>query len=157
MVTITVLGVLMTMAAPNFENLIQRWRIRQVAELFQSTLYLARSEAYKRGGNVVVEKLPCKDDWNCGWQVCHSAEGTCGGDAVTIQRHELPRHLDIVANPDAKKFVFNRYGRIHGSRGIGIRISPKDQGIKHEATRGVCVASGGRIRIVPKDDVPCND
>jgi len=157
MVTVTVLGVLMTMAAPNFENLIQRWRIRQAAELFQSTLYLARSEAKKRGGGVIVEKLPCKNDWNCGWQVCHSSRDTCDGDAVAIQRHELPEHLDIVPKSDIKKFVFNRYGRIKGPRGMGISISPKDQGIKHEATRGVCIASGGRIRIVLKDDVPCND
>jgi len=166
MVTISVLAVLAAIAVPNFNDLIQRWRVMQAAELFQSTLYLARSEAYKRGGNVVVEKLPCASggtsEWNCGWQVCHSIAKTCngGGDTQEIQRQDLSANLDIMpssSGKNAQSIIFDRFGRLEKLRGFGLSISPKDKGISHPATRGVCLASGGRVRIIPQEEVPCNN
>ena len=37
-----------------FTPLIERWRMRQITEELQSTLYLARAEAIKRGGNITI-------------------------------------------------------------------------------------------------------
>jgi len=161
MTVITVLAVLASMAAPSFNLLIQRWRTMQAAEMFQSTLYLARSEAMKRGGNVVVEKLVCpgttKSAWNCGWEVCHSTTKKCSGtDVSKIQHHGVSAELDIQATgSSAERIVFNRFGRLDGLRGFGISFMPKDQGINHPAARGVCMASGGRVRIIPSEEVPC--
>jgi type IV fimbrial biogenesis protein FimT len=50
MVTVAILAVLAGIAAPSFNPIIERWRVRQVSEELQSTLYFARSEAVKRGG-----------------------------------------------------------------------------------------------------------
>jgi len=161
MTTIAVLAVLASIAAPNFNGLIQRWRVMQAAELFQSTLYLARSEAMKRNGNVVIEKLSCpgtsKSEWNCGWMVCHSTDKKCNtSDALQIQRNEMSNHLDITSTASStERIIFTRFGRPNGVRGLGFSFTPKDQGISHSATRGVCMASGGRIRIAPKEEVPC--
>jgi len=163
MTVVTVLAILASMAAPNFNMLIQRWRTMQEAEVFQSTLYLARSEAMKRGGNVVVEKLACsgttKSDWNCGWQVCHSITKKCAGtDTTHIQRHDVSAKLDIHATgKSAERIMFNRFGRLDGLRGFSISFMPKDQGINHPATRGVCMSSGGRVRIIPSKEIPCTN
>ena len=54
MVTIGIAAILAALAAPSFTGLMERWRVRQAAEGLQSTLYYARSEAIKRGGNVVM-------------------------------------------------------------------------------------------------------
>ena len=56
LVTIAILAVLAALAAPSFAQILEKWRIRQINEALQSSLYLARSEAIKRGGNVVVKK-----------------------------------------------------------------------------------------------------
>src|SRR2546427_13054556 len=67
-----------SLAAPCFTPLMERWRVRQVAEDLQATIYFARSEALKRGGNVTIAKAAngngCANatgntQWGCGWQV----------------------------------------------------------------------------------------
>ncbi|MFO1182403.1 Tfp pilus assembly protein FimT/FimU, partial [Ottowia sp.] len=45
MVTVAILAILATLAAPSFTGIMERWRVRQAAEGLQSTLYYARSEA----------------------------------------------------------------------------------------------------------------
>jgi len=163
MTVITVLAVLASVAIPSFNTLIQRWQIMQAAEIFQSTLYMARSEAMKRGGNVIVEKLACTghtggSDWSCGWRVCHSTNKDCKDGAGTsqIQRHEVSAKLDITATGGSTQRVkFNRFGRPQGPRGFGIQFVPKDQSTSHPAARGVCMASGGRVRIIK--ELPCKD
>jgi len=165
MVTIAVLAVLAAIAVPNFSDMIKRWRVMQAAELFQSTLYLARSEALKRGGNVVVERLPCSSnrtssEWNCGWRVCHHSAGkTCegtGDDTQHIQHQDIA-NLDIMfsASSGGQRIIFNRFGRSDGKRGVGLSISPKnsDKGTSDPAARGVCLASGGRVNII--QNPPC--
>ena len=57
MVTLAVLGVLMAIALPSFLPLLERWRVRQMGNALENSLYYARSEAMKRGGNVTMEKL----------------------------------------------------------------------------------------------------
>ena len=75
MVTVAVLGVLAAIAAPSFQPLIERWQVRQVSEELQSTLYFTRSEAIKRGGNIIIQRstsasncsVSDADLWKCGW------------------------------------------------------------------------------------------
>jgi len=166
MVTISVLAVLAAVALPNFNDLIQRWRIMQAAELLQSTLYLARSEAMKRGGNVIVErKQSCPgansaSDWNCGWQVCHSTDtkaGCSASSAQLIQVYETPSNIEATRKTKGERLIFDRQGRPSGVRGFGMVFVPKDQSTNHAAARGVCMGSGNRIRIVPGSDYPCDD
>ena len=58
LVTVAVVTILAALAAPSFKPLIDRWRVRDALESMQSTLYLARSEAIKRGGRIAIQKLP---------------------------------------------------------------------------------------------------
>ena len=76
LVVIAVLAVLAALAAPSFVPLMEKWRVRQVSEALQSSLYFARSEAIKRGGGVAIHKLPnagTSADWSSGWQICIDA------------------------------------------------------------------------------------
>ena len=56
MVVVAIIAVLAALAGPSFTPLIERWRVRQAVENLQSTLFYARSEAIKRGGNVSIRK-----------------------------------------------------------------------------------------------------
>lgn len=67
MTTIAVLGVLMAIAAPSFNPMLERYRVRQATEELQATLYYARSEAIKNSGGISVE--PNSGSWGQGWEV----------------------------------------------------------------------------------------
>jgi len=163
MVTITIMAVLTTLAAPSFTYLLQRWRIAQTADVLKSSLHYARAEAIKRGGGVFLNKAKCdraprKANWDCGWYVCAAPKGktTCA-DTHALQRYSAPAGLQIsradgIAGASIK---FNRWGLVSG-RYVGFSIVPHGENTNHPATRGVCMSSGGRIRVIPRDDVPCN-
>nr|WP_020229767.1 GspH/FimT family pseudopilin [Acidovorax sp. MR-S7] len=168
MVTVAILAVLMALAAPSFTPLIERWRVRQAVEGLQSTLYYARSEAIKRGGNVIVRKLPnntngCTtagnaNSWDCGWQVlsCTSITGssTCNGSAV-LQRFDAPAKVHVTRHSGGQNIVLNRWGLVAGTY-VGFNLVPLDQSTSHPAARGLCMSSGGRIRVIPSEEIPCS-
>ena len=164
MVVVAIMAILAALAAPSFQGMIERWRVRQAVEGFQSTLYYARSEAIKRGGNVEVRKLPnangCtsasgNNSWGCGWQVrsCTSigSSGTCAG-AVTLQRFDAPAKIDATRTSGGAAIQFNRWGLVDGTW-VGISFVPQDKGTSDPAASGVCMSSAGRIRII--SDPPC--
>lgn len=165
MVVIAIVAILGTLAAPSFTPLIERWRVRQAAEGLQSTLYFARSEAIKRGGNVVIQKLPdgtngCvasgTADWNCGWIVCDdtNSNGACNTGEPELQRFDAPARVTITRTSNGAAIPLNRWGLVSGTF-IGFNVVPADKGISDTSVRGVCISAGGRIRIIPSDQVPC--
>ena len=57
MVVVSILAILTAIAAPSFKGLIESWRVKQEVEGLQSAIFYARSEAIKRGGGVVLQKI----------------------------------------------------------------------------------------------------
>lgn len=162
MVTIAILAILSALAAPSFTNLFNSWRVRQVTEALQHSLYLARSEAIKRSGNVVVQKLPdetngCTQaaghkDWGCGWLVCHDTNlnGRCDDEDAVLHHITTPApvHVTRSAADDqgATRIKFDRWGKVAGTwPSFGVR--PINQPDTDPAARRLCMGSGGRIRI----------
>jgi type IV fimbrial biogenesis protein FimT len=164
--TLAVLGVLAALAAPSFKPLIERWGIRQVTEELKSTLYYARSEAIKRGGNVTIQKLPNKtgscntaqssSDWDCGWFVCvdSNSDGVCAASEVVLQRYDAPANVQITRTSGAASIKFNRWGLIDG-KWPGFSLVPMNQSTMNPASQGLCMSSGGRIRTIPPEEIPC--
>lgn len=85
MVTIAVLAVVISLAAPSFSNMLQENRLSALANELQGTLQLARSEAVKLRSDVVVcrsnsapdpDDLDCDDgtDWTVGWLMMSGAD-----------------------------------------------------------------------------------
>ncbi len=167
MVVVAILSVLMALAAPSFTPLINNWRTLQAAETLQSALYFARSEAIKRGGNVVLQKLPngtngCQlasgtNDWGCGWFVCAdtNGNGSCANNEPVLQRIDAPSKTEVTRRVGGASIQFNRWGLVSGTW-PGFSLMPEGKGISDPAARGVCMSSGGRIRIVTSENVPCN-
>jgi len=75
LVVISILVILITLAIPVFDNVIQNNRTTSLSNELISTLYLARSEAIKRGVSVSVcaardaQLNSCGTNWNNGWIV----------------------------------------------------------------------------------------
>lgn len=67
MVTILVLGILASLAAPSFAELIASQRTRMAASDLFTSLLRARSEAIKRNGSTII--VAKSGGWANGWQV----------------------------------------------------------------------------------------
>ncbi len=57
MVTIAVLAIIVTIAMPSFSEMIERQRLKNAVETFQSDLLFAKSEALKRMVDVTVSNI----------------------------------------------------------------------------------------------------
>lgn len=166
MVVVSLLAILTALAAPSFTPMIERWRVRQATEQLQSTLYYARSEAIKRGGQVAIQKLPnntngCstalnKTDWGCGWFVCADtdSDGACAAGELVLQRYDAPVNLDITRKGGADTIKVNRWGLVDGTY-LSFSFVPTGKTTSNQAARGICMSSGGRIRITPPEETPC--
>lgn len=166
MVTVSIMALLMAIAAPSFIPLIENWRVRQATEQLQSTLYYARSEAIKRGGQVAIQKLlnntnGCTSasgnrDWDCGWIVCHDIDnnGKCATTEPILQRVDAPAKVQITRTGGSNSIKLNRWGLVDGAW-LGFSLVPLDKTTTHPGARGVCMSSGGRIRIILPEAIPC--
>jgi type IV fimbrial biogenesis protein FimT len=166
MVVVAIMGVLAAVAGPSFTPMIERWRVRQAVESLTSTIYYARSEAIKRGGRVAIQKLPnntngCTTasgtrDWDCGWFVCADTndDNTCNTGEPVLQRYDAPANLQITRTGGAASIKLNRWGLVDGAW-LGFSLVPLNKSTSDQATRGLCMSSGGRIRVTLPEATPC--
>lgn len=166
MVTVSIVALLLALAAPSFTPLIESWRVRQATEQLQSTLNYARSEAIKHGGRVAIQKIPnntngCTSatgnrDWDCGWIVCQdtNGNGTCNATEPVLQRIDAPAKVQITRTGGGASIKLNRWGLVDGTW-LGFSLVPLDKSTSHPGARGVCMSSGGRIRVIPPESIPC--
>lgn len=158
MVTVSVLGVLLAIALPSFQPLIERWRVRQATAALENSLYYARSEAIKRGGNISMEKYTntaggCQNagttqEWGCGWVICHDLNnnGTCNANDPKLQEIHLVGDVNVMRKPSGKSLKFDRYGMTHGNNTLSFTLLPTSTGVSSSNTYTLCLAAGGRIR-----------
>lgn len=167
MVTLAITAILMSLAAPSFKHLFERWRVTSAVEQLKSTVYYARSEAIKRGGRVAIQKLPnntngcttaiSNTDWDCGWLVCEDTNenGKCTGTEPVLQRVDAPAGVQVTRTGGAESIKLNRWGLVDGAW-LGFSIVPIDESTANPAAKGLCMSSGGRIRIISSEDIPCS-
>jgi type IV fimbrial biogenesis protein FimT len=76
MVTITIAGILLSIAIPNFTSVISSNRLTTYANELVTALNLARSEAIKRGQPVTIRHNgSTSGDWSSGWTVFTDWDG----------------------------------------------------------------------------------
>ena len=108
MVVVAIIAVLAALAGPSFTPLIERWRVRDAAETLTSSIYYARSEAIKRGGNIIIIKSPnsgaCttadgNTQWGCGWRIFFDANGNRAQDTCVPANTPNECDLQVTAAP----------------------------------------------------------
>ncbi|MCL2524291.1 MAG: GspH/FimT family protein [Betaproteobacteria bacterium] len=127
-----ILAIVAAIAAPNFNRMIESWRVRQASETLSSTLYYARSEAIKRGGNVAVKFLD--SGGSSGWEVV-CVNNACGTDDTVLQQYVTPAGLNI----GASAIVFNRWGLVDGGSSFSVMAG--------SSIKNVCLGAAGRVHI----------
>lgn len=74
-----------------------------------------------------------------------------------LQRFETtPSTVELYRTSNGASIALNRWGLISGTF-IGFNLVPAGKSISNPSTRGLCISSGGRVRIVPQEDVPCTN
>ncbi|MCK7574682.1 MAG: GspH/FimT family pseudopilin [Chromatiales bacterium] len=81
-ITIAILAILLSIAAPSFTRFTAEQRIRAAATDLQSALLIARSEAVKRRVNMTLS--PATGGWAAGWSL-RDPTSSAGTDFFILQ------------------------------------------------------------------------
>lgn len=159
MVVVAILAILASLAAPSFRDMLEGYRVRQAIGEMTSTIYFARSEAIKRGGNISVRRncaTGLADDWDCGWIVFTDADnsGTLNGTDVILQTFPVLNNMNVVNIGGGAFFRVNRWGQPNSLGAASFAINPKPTGVSSRHASALCMSSGGRIR-VEKNTATC--
>lgn len=150
LVVVSIIAVLAAIAVPSFSPMMERMRVRQAVEEMQSTLFLARSEAIKRGGNVSI-KAKSGSDWSSGWDIVY----TSGSDSEVLQSIDAPLRTTVSLASSNGTLNLDRWGLMGASQLI-FRVSPDGKDSTHENSSALCVGAGGRVKRISGASTDCS-
>lgn len=153
-VTLAVLGILVSIAVPRMTQFVERQRLIGATNSLLNSMHYARSEALKRSHRVTVcpsrDGLVCRDDgdWSEGWLLF--ADPAAAGepqdvDALIAFEEMNARGITLTANTPVRRYIsYVERGttrRLSGALQMGsIRICARGEG------RRVIVSAVGRPR-----------
>jgi type IV fimbrial biogenesis protein FimT len=138
MLTVTILGILATIAAPSFATLIATQRATTTAIDMYIAMTKTRSEAVKADGNVwLCPKTAGATGWHNGWQIQAS-------DCAALSGTPLDDHAAIggstIAGPTS--VIYQSSGRVQGSVAPAFAITVSMG--SSSSTKYLCVDLSGR-------------
>jgi type IV fimbrial biogenesis protein FimT len=71
-----------------------------------------------------------------------------------LQRIDTPARVQVARTGGSASIAFNRWGLVSGPW-LGFTLIPLDKTVSHPGARGVCMSSGGRVRIISQEAIPC--
>lgn len=168
LVTIAIAAILAGLAAPSFRELLASNRLKSQASAMLSSLLLARGEAIKRNGRVVLCKsadgAACTVDggWEQGWIVFADGNNNAALDAgeTVIQRQAaLGEGLRLTGNTNIANYV--SYGSTGEVRTTAGAIQPGTFTLCHSSTsegkaREIAVSATGRPTIKQTTVASCS-
>lgn len=162
MIVVGILGILVALAAPSFQPLIERWRVRSAAESLEHGIYTARSKAFQLGGDIVIVGSPstatCTStgltDWKCGFIVFQDRNNNNVQDACnttptgecTLWEAPFPPSIEFTA---ADFLRIDRWGVMtNDALPLTSEIKAKGRDMDHIASAKVCIPRIGAIKRV---------
>ncbi|MDQ0590659.1 GspH/FimT family pseudopilin [Variovorax paradoxus] len=141
MVAVALLGILLTFALPNFNGLIEKYRVERMASALMASVSHARAEAARRGETVTIrQRAECSGaDWSCGWDTVVGV-----GDGFETLRRQDPDGRVAVEKSALGPISFDAMGRSAGVAGFSFHPEGNEDSPNIAA---VCAALGGRIRL----------
>jgi type IV fimbrial biogenesis protein FimT len=169
LITLTMIGVLSTLAMASYSNLVKRIRIFVATSELHSGLLYSRSEALKYGGNVIICRSinshtptpTCEggpsdpltnSGWGDGWIIFHDRDADAKvseDDTILRVQGKLfsrPDQGAILPSPNRKLIRFNSLGQVYGTY-MQFAIGQVQSQADVENNRYICIASGGRARV----------
>ena len=159
MIVVAVATVLLGFGIPSMTALMNSNKLTAATNALMSSMRLARSEAFKRNGRVVVCKsrdgVACTTSggWEQGWLVFHDAngDGEHGHNEVVIERgNPLPSSLRLTGNSTVGKyvsFVASGSTRLMGGGFQAGTLTVCNQSLEHGEARQIVLNAVGRPRV----------
>ena len=113
--TLTIVGILASLAAPAFTSLIASQKVKTSASMLQSSLLMARSEAIKRNTDVTVS--PINGNWASGWTVTVVVSST----SEVLANNNKSTQASITGGPTSVQY--NNAGRAPTGGGNTFKFS----------------------------------
>lgn len=104
MVTLSVLAILITVAVPSFDSLMETQRAKSVSTDIYLALAKTRSEATKRNASVTLS--PKNGTWSDGWQIINPSDGS------VLEDHGATNGVAVTGPANV---IYRSSGRIQGS------------------------------------------
>ncbi|MFZ6816662.1 GspH/FimT family pseudopilin [Undibacterium sp. Ji22W] len=175
LIGLLIMGILLKFATVSYSRLIFDARITVATSELHAALLYARSEALKRGGNIIVCRSisastthPMCDSggtdpssnssWGDGWIIFHDGDGDgklSETDTILRVQEKLfssSKDGSIVPTPNRKQIKFNSFGQVYGNY-IQFAIANSPELKDPDLGRFICIASGGRARV---DKIACS-
>ena len=139
MTVLSVVAILITVAAPSFAEMVATQRVRAAASALTESLWLARAEATKRNTDVGF----AFSDAQAGWTIPDPA-----GSATPLLVQAGFSAIEFATQGGAEvRFTFNAYGRLSGGSGW-VQVGDPHTGVyrcvtvsttgRAATTKGVC-------------------
>lgn len=155
-VVLAITAVLFSLALPSLAGLIAEQKLLGEARRIAEGITLARSEALKRNGYVVLcaasELVPCGDarNWHDGWVTFTDTDGNAeldAGDTVLGRDGASPAGVTIVGNRPVQQYL--RFNYVGQARMVSGALQMGTIEVCQSGLRGylVVLANSGRTRI----------
>ncbi|MCL6416187.1 GspH/FimT family pseudopilin [Aestuariirhabdus sp. Z084] len=164
MVTITVLAILVTLAAPSYTTFIADQQIKATSKEIVRNIQYARSEAVSRNAVITMGRTPgsANKAWEGGWQIYVDATPT-GNSAFAAATDTMLRTVvrqaegvTLSADNNANNWVsFRRDGRLLETAGINNVVFAVCDGRGTDSGRAITINSIGRAQITD-NPASCN-
>ena len=153
---LAIAAVLFSLALPSFARLIAEQQLLGEARRIAEGIALARSEAIKRNGHVVIcatsPALPCGDarHWHEGWVVFADVDGNAevdAGDSVLGRDGASPDGVTVIGNRPVERYL--RFDYLGQARMVSGALQMGTIEVCKPPLRGylVVLANSGRTRI----------
>lgn len=144
LITLSVISILLSLAAPSFKNLIAEVRLASVADELYSSLQLARTEAVKRA--IKVEICPSVDgssclignNWNSGWMVWYAT----GGGGIEVLRVKASLSPGVQISSTVSEVEFESVGQASAEADIQVSIVGDSA-----QSRRICLFPSGQVTV----------
>lgn len=150
MVTIVILAILISVAVPSYQQIIQNGRTRTIAESFRSGVDLARAEAMRRnapvGFAVVSSTTGCNaSSTGTGWVVFLGT--ACDANVTVVQRFDAGISAPgVTVNASPNVVAFNGLGLSVGNAAATFNFSNNLPEAQRRSLR-LLISAGGQTRL----------
>lgn len=153
-VVLAIMAIVTSAALPGFHGVIDGYRVRRAIEDLTATIYLARTEAIKRGGEVILRKATpagcagssSNAQWECGWIVFVDLNNNnlLDGNESVVHASPIATGVNIRFTSNHAVMPVDRWGQFNGSGAFGFIVKSSRANSSASPT-ALCMTSGGRL------------
>lgn len=134
MIVITLVGLLLALAVPNFRDFVRRNRLAAQSNEFIAAVQFTRAEAIRRNRSVSLRATDASDnsnEWGKGWQV---VDVLAADTTLLREAPALPGSLALDSSNSANVITFNSSGLLQDGADVYRLCDPEKSGRRIEIT-----------------------